>query len=101
MVNLECRRDDDETAAISWAWIAATSVHSAVCETPAMLYSDSETAWLNRRAEKISEERGWPLPIARSEAGAELARGRSSGKVASVTILADRSRELPSINPDP
>jgi hypothetical protein len=33
-----------------------------------MLYSASETAWLDLRAEKISEERGWPLPIARSEA---------------------------------
>jgi hypothetical protein len=68
---------DDETAAISWTWIAATSGHPALCETPDMLYSGSETAWLDRRAEKISEERGWPLPIARSEAAAEMVRVRT------------------------
>lgn len=36
-----------------------------------------ETAWLNLRAEKIAEERGWPLLIARSEACAELVRMRT------------------------
>jgi hypothetical protein len=41
-----------------------------------MLYSDSEKAWLERRAETISEERGWPLPIARSEAAGEMVRMR-------------------------
>ena len=39
-----------------------------------MLYSDSENAWLDWRAEKIADERGWPLPIAPSEACAELVR---------------------------
>ena len=68
---------DDETAAISWTRIAKHSRCSALCETHKMLYSDSETAWLNWRAEKISEERGWPLPIARSEACAELVRMRT------------------------
>ena len=42
-----------------------------------MLYSDSEAAWLDRRAEKIAEERGWPLPIARSEAAADMVRMRT------------------------
>jgi hypothetical protein len=42
-----------------------------------MLYSKSETTWLDRRAERIAEERRWPLPIARSEAEAELGRLRS------------------------
>jgi hypothetical protein len=41
-----------------------------------MLYSDSEKAWLERRAETISEERGWPLPIGRSEAAGEMVRMR-------------------------
>jgi hypothetical protein len=68
---------DDETAAISWTRIAETLVRPALCETPAMLYSDSETAWLNLRAEKIAAERGWPLPIARSEAAAEMVRMRT------------------------
>lgn len=38
---------DDETAAISWALIAATSGHPALCDTPTMLSSDSEQAWLD------------------------------------------------------
>ena len=68
---------DDETGAILWAWIATTSGYPALCKTPGMLYSESETAWLKWRAEKISEERGWPLPIARSEAAAEMVRMRT------------------------
>ena len=51
-----------------------------------MLYSDSETAWLNLRADKIAEERGWPLPIARSEAAAEMVRMRT---LAGVTFRID------------
>jgi hypothetical protein len=42
-----------------------------------VLYPDPGTAWLNLRAEKIAEERGWPLPIARSEAAAEKVRMRT------------------------
>lgn len=57
-----------------------------------MLYSESEHAWLDRRAEKIARERGWPLPIARSEAAAELARGRASGHTAQVLRLRARPR---------
>jgi len=34
-------------------------------------------AWLDRRAAKIAKERGWPLPIARSEAAAEMVRMRT------------------------
>lgn len=49
-----------------------------------MLYSESEKAWLARRAEKIARERGWPLPIARSEAEAELVRLRQRGRCAAV-----------------
>jgi hypothetical protein len=37
-----------------------------------VLYSATEKAWLDRRAVKIAENRGWPLPIARSEAAAEM-----------------------------
>lgn len=37
-----------------------------------MLYSDAETAWLDRRAELMRERTGWPLPAARSEATAEM-----------------------------
>jgi hypothetical protein len=49
-----------------------------------MLYSDTEQEWLNRRAAQIAEERGWPLPIVLSEAGAEVARNRASGYTAGV-----------------
>lgn len=52
-----------------------------------MLYSDSESVWLNRRAERIAQERGWPLPVARSEAEAELTRGRASGHRALVVPI--------------
>lgn len=43
----------------------------------------------DRRAERIARERGWPLPIARSEAEAEaeLTRGRASGHSAPVFEL--------------
>lgn len=68
---------DDETAVVSWWWIFETSGRLALCQTSPMLYSESETAWLNRRAENISKELGWPLPIARSEACAELVRMRT------------------------
>lgn len=61
---------------------------------PEMPYSESETAWLNRRAEKIAEESGWPLPIARSAAEAELARSRASGYSAPVIDLAGRRDRL-------
>jgi hypothetical protein len=42
-----------------------------------MLYSGSEKAWMDWRAEKISDERGWPLSIAKSEAAAEMVRMRT------------------------
>lgn len=54
-----------------------------------MLYSESESAWLTLRADKIAQEHGWPLPIARSEAAAELVRNRASGHCALV-IAFDR-----------
>lgn len=47
-----------------------------------MIYDSSESAWLTRRAERIAEDRGWPLPVARSEAEAELTRSRLSGRSA-------------------
>lgn len=62
-----------------------------------MIYSESESAWLNRRADKIVDERGWPLPIARSEAEAELTRTRLSGSSAVVLRLPCREplQQLP------
>jgi len=44
--------------------------------TEHMLYSDSERAWLDRRALLIRERTGWSLPLAHSEAAVELARSR-------------------------
>lgn len=41
-----------------------------------MLYSESEHAWLDRRALLIAKRTGWALPIARSEAAAEMVRLR-------------------------
>lgn len=52
-----------------------------------MLYSESESAWLSRRAEKIAAERDGTLPVARSEVEAELTRGRASGHCALVVEL--------------
>lgn len=49
-----------------------------------MLYLNSESEWLDRRAKRIAGERGWTLPIARSEAEAELARSRLGGRSAVV-----------------
>ena len=65
------------TAAVRWARIAETFGNPPLCETPAMLYSDCERAWIEHRAVKFAAERGWPLPIARSEAAAELVRMRT------------------------
>ena len=38
------------------------------------VFSGEQTVWLNRRATEISRERAWPLPIALSEAMAEIVR---------------------------
>ena len=59
-----------------------------------MLYADSETAWLDRRAAKIARERGWPLPIARSEACAELVRNRVSGRTARVIAFPSGAKTM-------
>lgn len=59
-----------------------------------MIYDRSEASWLERRAANIANARGWPLPVARSEAEAELIRSRASGRTAQIVpILAVRSRE--------
>lgn len=58
-----------------------------------MLYSESESAWLARRAEQIASERGWPLPIARSEAEAELVRSRVTGRCARILTLSSARAE--------
>lgn len=58
-----------------------------------MIYSDNETFWLNRRAQLIAERTGWPLPIARSEAGAELVRMRQR-PACEVVVLAERQRRI-------
>ena len=55
-----------------------------------MRYDDSEHRWLDRRAAEIARETGWPLPIARSEAAAQLARGRRSGRAAGVVLFGRR-----------
>ena len=74
------------------------SVKLEVCDTPAMRYSDSEAAWLERRAEKIARERGWPVPIARSEAAAELVRMQTRTP-AVVLDLRPRSATIPGLLP--
>jgi hypothetical protein len=58
-----------------------------------MIYRESESAWLDRRAELIAERTGWPLPIARSEAAAELVRTRAR-PACKVTALAERCAKL-------
>jgi hypothetical protein len=50
------------------------------------IFTDSERAWLNRRARKIASETGDPLPIAFSTAMAELVRLRSRPKAAVVEL---------------
>ncbi|MEX2125490.1 MAG: hypothetical protein WD795_16475 [Woeseia sp.] len=52
-----------------------------------MIYSEPEATWLDLRAAKIAEERGWPLPVARAEAAADLVRSRASGKLAIVVPI--------------
>ena len=59
-----------------------------------MLYADSEIAWLGRQAEKFASGRDWPLPIARSEAAAELVRMRSR-EAAVVLQFQPRSASIP------
>jgi hypothetical protein len=54
-----------------------------------MIYSESETAWLDWRAELIAERTDWPLPIARSEAAAEMVRMRTR-PACKVVALAER-----------
>ena len=39
-----------------------------------MHYSRDEEGWIERKAREIARETGWPLPIARAEAQAELVR---------------------------
>lgn len=63
-----------------------------------MLYSQSEINWLDRRADKIAQERGWPLPIARSEACAELVRMQARKPAA---VLQFRPRSAPTPEPLP
>jgi hypothetical protein len=53
-----------------------------------MLYSESERAWLDRRAVEVAERAGWPQPIARSEAAAEMVRMRQR-PICKVLVLAE------------
>lgn len=48
--------------------------------TSPSLLSDSEKAWLERRAADIARETGEPLPVGRSEAMAQLVRLRALPK---------------------
>lgn len=57
-----------------------------------MLYSESEMAWLDRRAVEVAEPTGWPVPIARSEAAAELVRMRQ--RPAGRVVFAERRRSI-------
>ena len=45
-----------------------------------MHYSRDEEDWLDRKAAEIARQTGWPLPIARAEAQAELVRIRERSK---------------------
>lgn len=51
-----------------------------------MIFSESEEAWLKRRAEKIARENGEPLPIARSIAMRELVRMQQNPKAEVVPL---------------
>ena len=57
-----------------------------------MRFSESEEAWIDRRAEKFARELGLTLPIARSEAIAELLRLQRKKK-AEVIELKSRDRK--------
>ena len=55
-----------------------------------MLYTESEKAWLERRAEEIALERGWSHSIALSAAAAQLIRNYNSGHSAQIITLPTR-----------
>lgn len=55
-----------------------------------MIYSESETAWLDRRALEVQARTGWPLPIARSEAAAEMVRMRERPTCPVIKLAARR-----------
>lgn len=55
-----------------------------------MLYDESETRWLDRRAVEIAARTGWPVPIARAEAAGQLARLRLKAPCP-VARIADRA----------
>ena len=55
-----------------------------------MHYSRDEEGWLDRKAREISRETGWPLPIARAEARAELVRIRQHPKANVIPIQQGR-----------
>jgi hypothetical protein len=57
-----------------------------------MLYSESERAWLDRRAVEVAERTGWPEPIARSEAAAEIVRMRQRS-ACKVVVLGEWQHE--------
>ena len=54
-----------------------------------MYYSGDEEGWIERKAQEIARDRGWPLPMARSEAIAELRRLQDQPKapVCSLNVL--------------
>jgi hypothetical protein len=72
------------------------SLHNAQsqAEAESMLYSESERAWLERRAAQIAEDRGWPLPIAESEAAPELVRMLARKPAVVVQLRKDNAVEL-------
>lgn len=47
-----------------------------------MIWSQSEQAWPERRARMISQDKAWPLPVALSEAAAQLVRSKLVGRAA-------------------
>lgn len=73
--------------------VAAVAAGGAGSAGELMRWSDSEQAWLERRARKISEERGWPMPIATSEAARQLVHARATREPA--VVLKFRSPRVP------
>ena len=57
-----------------------------VWQSQHMYYSPDEKGWIERKAQQIARETGWPLPIATSEAMAEFRRMQDRPK-ATVTPI--------------
>ena len=58
-----------------------------------MFYSTDEDGWLERKGWEIAAKTGWPMPICKSEAMADLQRLKQRPK-ATVTQIAQREQRM-------